>query len=240
MMAFCPFGNKALQILVPLAKEFEDEIELHLFYIIMKKGKEFEEKEIVYNSSSSESCSGEGKETLDGKYFSLHGDLEVEESKWQLVIKKYEPDFYFDYLEERAMNIDSPRDKIFEELKLDTDYLSSLVQAEGDKILSENINQYQKTGFVKSPTILINGLLYEGRLSKLPLLKKICDAYPLQICDGMSECEDRQDCFQKNKIGFCKEVSEKRKVCQYQDLNEITLVIINSVIWPQQGIWPVN
>lgn len=149
VMSLCPFGQEAEKVLIEYLRANKLDIDLKIHYIVTFRN---------YGIDS------------------LYGPQEVHEDIQQLLIQKYYPDVFFDYLLMRNQGKDYA--DILTELKIDPDKLNNLNQ-EGIKLLEDNFKITSALNINSSPTILwqnqelftqFNALSIEEPFTKLPAM----------------------------------------------------------------------
>ncbi len=144
LMCKCPYSVKLIQQLIPQLKE-NREIQLRGFYYLV-------DGEEIYSLQQDKKQAGFNNKKYQFK--SQFGISDVEESKRQLIIKKYYPDKFFDYLEIRSQNIDSTLlYKIYDKLGIKQDVMHKKMELEGDEFLKENLTAQKELGIKISPTL---------------------------------------------------------------------------------------
>lgn len=144
MMSLCPFANEVKRQLIPIVKRYKSQIDFKMFYI----------------------ADDFGGPTYDPTRFgSLHGIPEIWENIRQLIIAKYYPDVFLDYLlcyTKNYRNYESWK-ACANRLGIDTAKVEQLTQSEeGLLLLSDNIKK-QHLSIQDSPTLIINGTVYKSK-----------------------------------------------------------------------------
>lgn len=156
VMSQCPYGKEAERILIDYIRANNLNIKLNIRYIVTFR-----------------------KYGLD----SLHGPEEIHEDVQQLLIQKYYPDKFFDYLLKR--NAGRAFNEVTKELGIDTQKLT-LANAEGVKLLEENFIMTQQLNIRSSPT-----LLYQNQylIPKFDVLSKEEQFAKLPTMAGKGTCQ---------------------------------------------------
>jgi hypothetical protein len=139
-MSLCPYGQQALKQLIGRVRNEGLKISLKVRYITKFR-----------------------KYGID----SLHGDDEIDENIKQLIIQKYYPDKFFDYLLARQ---GSTFEKAAKKSSLDEKSVSDK-QAEGRKLLEDDAERAKTLGIASSPTFLFEGRYIYFGLENIPLAK---------------------------------------------------------------------
>ncbi len=153
VMSFCPYGVKAENNIFSIVNLFKDKIDFKIRYIVNVNG-----------------------DTID-KVSSLHGINEAKEDARQLVIRKYYPNKFYNYLKEidnncssvssDATKLDACWKNAANKLGIDVNKIETAAYGkEGIDLLKEEeeiAGQYDVSG---SPTLIINGVqsdaIYSG------------------------------------------------------------------------------
>ena len=143
VMSQCPYGVMAEQSIVPLVTEFGQQVELRLNFI-----------------ASEEQVNGRSV------FNSLHGQTEIDEDIRQLIIARNHPEKLFVYLTSRAENYRDDEWKISAtHAGIDAQSLSDLaLRQESRELFRDNIRQAQTLNIAASPTLLIDGVKFAGRI----------------------------------------------------------------------------
>ena len=194
VMSFCPFGNQAEEMMMPVANLLKDKIDIEVHYIFYSD----------YASGYPEYCLDE-----ENKYCSMHGIQELNQGIRELCVWKYEKDKFWDFLQEinaqaDSTNVDDKWENIAKGLGIDTVKIKECQENEGMDIAEEEValtsklypvqNPEQHRGEEEanvsgSPTLLINGVIYGGGRSANDYKEAICDAFntPPAECEKVLE-----------------------------------------------------
>jgi|AntAceMinimDraft_18_1070375.scaffolds.fasta_scaffold11392_4 hypothetical protein len=190
VMSFCPYGNQSEELMMPVVELLGDRANIELHYVIYSD----------YSSGYPEYCLDE-----ESKYCSMHGVQEVNQGIRELCVQKYQKDKLWGFV--KAINdnstyedVDSKWEGIAQGLGIDVAQIKTCELDEGIALLSEELNlteqQYpvqdpskhessESAKIAGSPTITINGMIFDGERS--------ADGYKEAICSAMtnpiSECE---------------------------------------------------
>ena len=138
VMSYCPYGVQAEEKLLPIVKEFGDEINFKLQFIAQEK----------------EEPSAKGITP----FTSLHGYPEVAENIRQLLISQEYPDRYLDYILCRGKKLDKSWEGCAEKHGIDVAKIQMLFDSpKAEQLLRENITRAAELGIKASPTILVDG-----------------------------------------------------------------------------------
>ncbi|MFH1508719.1 MAG: hypothetical protein ABIE68_00985 [bacterium] len=127
------------------------------------------------------------------KMESLGGDYDLNEDKRQLVIQKYFPDRFYEYLRSRAENITDEEGwkEVAENMGLDTKIIETRVASEGEALLLASAEKGASIGLQNVPAYLRNNVEI---VNSIPDLKEIPGLEELSINDA--------------EIGLCSQVAQ--------------------------------
>ena len=138
VMSYCPYGVQAEEKLIPIVKEFGDQIDFKLQFIADNK-EEPSAQDIT-------------------PFTSLHGYPEVAENIRQLLIAREYPDQYLDYILCRGKKLDKSWEKCAQKLGINVEKIQALFDSpEAEQLFRENIKRAAELGIRASPTILVDG-----------------------------------------------------------------------------------
>lgn len=142
VMSLCPFGNVAMETIIKAIKQKKapENLKIYINYIL--------------SPSTYEKIEGQSQ------LKSMHGLAEVEEDIRQLVIEKYFPDKWRDYMLFRANNFQSTYwDDAAKDAGIDDVFVRKKAREEGESLLIKNGMIARDLGVNVSPTFI-----YENRL----------------------------------------------------------------------------
>ena len=129
----CPWGTKAEESLIPILREFPEQVDFRLHFIATEVG--------------------EGVDTLS----SLHGLAELEDIR-QVVIAEHQPEALYDYLLCRAKDYQGSWEACAREVGIDTAKIARIARSEEAKALfRQNIQRTKAAGASASPTLFVDG-----------------------------------------------------------------------------------
>jgi len=190
VMSYCPFGNQAEEIMMPVIDLLGDNINIELHYIIYND----------YATGYPEYCLDPEK-----TYCSMHGVEEVNQGIRELCVQKYDPDKFWNFIEQTNIqtteqDIEEKWQGIATSLGIDTSKIEICQKDEGVTLLKQELDRTsalypvqnisahggeEQSNISGSPTMVINGMIYDGERS--------ADAYKEAICSAMenpvAECE---------------------------------------------------
>jgi glutaredoxin len=154
VMAFCPYGNQAEELMKPVVDLLGSSANIEVHYIVSKEG---------------------------SKYSSLHGDQEANQDVRELCVAKYQKAKYWDFIlainkGATAQNVDSKWEEIAKNVGVDVTKIKECQQKEYNSLLDAEIALSQKYGVEGSPTLVINDVTYQGN--------RTANAYKEGICSG--------------------------------------------------------
>ncbi len=133
VMSMCPWGTKAEESLIPILREFPEQVDFRLHFIATEVG--------------------EGVDTLS----SLHGLAELEDIR-QVVIAEHQPEALYDYLLCRAKDYQGSWEACAREVGIDTAKIARIARSEEAKALfRQNIQRTKAAGASASPTLFVDG-----------------------------------------------------------------------------------
>ena len=143
VMSQCPFGVMAEETVIDLVQEFGDQVEFNLYFIA-------------------------GEKTVNNKkvFNSLHGQPEIEENIRQIIIARQFPGKFLAYLKARAGNYrENNWQAAATTAGIDIQAVSiAAATRSAQELFSRNIQKAQSLNINASPTLLINGQKFMGRL----------------------------------------------------------------------------
>jgi hypothetical protein len=155
LMSFCPYGNQAEEIIMPVAELLADSADVVPHYIVSKSG---------------------------STYSSLHGEQELNQDVRELCVYKYQPELYWDFLKQinadcTYENADTCWTASAQKVGINVATISQCQQQEAEALLDQEIaatTEYQVTG---SPTLVINGTIYNGNRTSEAYKEAVCNAF---------------------------------------------------------------
>ncbi len=236
VMSQCPYAVEAEKIIVPVIKELKAKIDFTICFIAEENNKNAQEKfsqppsEIPgeIEEQGMDQCSGEFI-SEGGKFKSLHGKSEIDENIRQVVMAKYYPDKYLDYLLLRSDNYATDNwEECATKAWMDCKFISRIAQSEeGEMLFRQNFTRSNELGINASPTLLINGKRYKGQIAQIGINRIICKEGPTnQYCKSIPVCGTDSDCVAEGKVGICIDPDTPQATCKFTDPVHFTLTII--------------
>ncbi len=198
VMAFCPYGNQAEEIMEPVQKLLGNKAKIELRYVIYSN----------YASGFPDYCLDK-----ENKFCSMHGISEVHQDIREICVQKYQRNKLWDFVmkineETTSQNVDEKWEEIAKNLGIDAQKIKDCQANEAEILLAKEVelnkteypvqdpSHYQnqeKTTIAGSPTLIINGMVYGGERSS--------EGYKEAICSGFKS--PPEECSQKleNKTG---------------------------------------
>ncbi len=167
--SFCPYGNQAEDIMKPVAELLGDAIEIKPRYVLYEN----------YQGGGEEYCIDE-----ESKYCSMHGVDELKQNIRERCVYENQNDKFWNFVSQvntdcTASDVETCWETAAQEAGVNTASVKNcyeqnyLAYAEEDTALN---SEYNVTG---SPTLLINGVKYQGQRSP--------ENFKNAICSGFSE-----------------------------------------------------
>jgi len=149
-MSYCPYGNQAEDMVIPVAKLLDGKANIEPHYVI------YSNYATNGGASWNEYCSDESQ-----KYCSMHGIQELNQNVRELCTWKYDQDKYWDFVDAANkqctyQNVDTCWEEVAKSVGLDIDTIKNCEATEKNALLEIEVNlnkQYSVTG---SPAIFIN------------------------------------------------------------------------------------
>jgi hypothetical protein len=204
VMSFCPFGNQAEEMMMPVVDLLKDKADIELHYIIYSN----------YGSGYPEYCLDE-----ENKYCSMHGIQELNQNVRELCVWKYQKEKFWDFVKEinqkaSSENVDSKWESIAQDLGIDVQKIKDCQKNEAIALLEKEVqltsqkypvqdpsrHPSKKIPISGSPTLLINGMIYDGQRSSEDFKSAIC----LAFSNPPEECNQTLSETQTETEGSCK------------------------------------
>ncbi len=232
VMSQCPFGVAAEKTLLPLVRKYGDKIDFSLHFIAQDEEMQKEiEKSGEPVTTGGGGCSGSPDKGV-GPFFSLHGQPEVDEDLRQVAIARHYPKEYFNYLLCRADNFKDNEGwkKCAADTGIDAKRLADLMKApETAEAFTASFQKAWGLGIGSSPTVLVNGKRYPGRVETMAINRYLCGINPgLQDCSKVPVCGNDDDCFVAGKEGVCLEPNTAKARCETAEPAKFPLTILTS------------
>jgi len=155
LMSFCPYGNQAEEIMMPVAELLKNSMNIEPHYIVSKVGDEYQ---------------------------SLHGEQELNQDVRELCVYKYQPEKFWAFLKQinqdcTAEDADTCWKGAASKIGININQISNCEKNEKNALLDAEIALTEKYGVGGSPTLLINEATYQGSRSEEAYKQAICGAF---------------------------------------------------------------
>lgn len=164
IMSYCPYGIQAMQTMAPVNNLIKNLVKVS--YVIYPN----------YQGGGDDFC------IEDGKYCSMHGIQELNEDARQLCVQKYQSDKFWNYylaVSEKCTykNVDSCWEAVAKSSGVDTQKVKDCFAKEKVSLIKAEYEADQKYDVSGSPTLVINGVQYNGQRTSEGYKTAICGAY---------------------------------------------------------------
>ncbi len=206
IMSQCPYGVQAEDGAIPAVKKLIDSVDYNIYFIANDNG--------------------------DGTFSSLHGQPEVDENMRQICIMEKYPEQFLDYLtclNKNYRNAGTAWKSCAESNSIDTTEIETCQTGdEGKSLFSESIAQAKSVGASGSPTIYLNGEIYQKGRDTLSFTRAICQLAPEEAeCATIPACTSDADCTKTGFIGKCLEPNTENAECEYTQPPTVNIKILN-------------
>ncbi|KUK83185.1 MAG: hypothetical protein XD98_0406 [Microgenomates bacterium 39_6] len=155
LMSFCPYGNQAEEIMMPVVDLLGEVADIVPRYIVSRAG---------------------------SSYSSLHGEQELNQDVRELCVYKYQPEKFWDFLKEvnancSYENADTCWTGPARTVGIDIGKISQCEKEEFSNLLDQEIALTEQHDVSGSPTLLINNTLYRGNRTAEDFKQAICSAF---------------------------------------------------------------
>ncbi len=159
VMAFCPYGNQAEEIMMPVIDLLGDKIDFVMHYIVSKD--------------------------KSGEYESLHGDQELHQDIREICVFKYQKNKFWRFIEAinkgcTSQNADTCWEEAARKLGINVQQIKNCQKSEGNSLLDEEIKAVQKYSVRGSPQLFINEIEYNGPRNPESYKNAICSGFNAQ------------------------------------------------------------
>jgi predicted DsbA family dithiol-disulfide isomerase len=185
VMSYCPYGNQAEELLLPVYEKLKDKAKFVPHYVIYSN----------YQGGGPQYCLDDQSE-----YCSMHGIQELNQGIREVcVYKELGTKEWFDFAikmnsECTAANADTCWQAVAESLDLDTAQIQTCLEQQGLKIADDELWLNRLLGVRGSPTLFINGKQYGGARTSNAYLAALCaefDEMPTE-CTGVIQEQAQQ------------------------------------------------
>jgi len=174
VMSFCPYGNQAEELMIPVANLLKDKAKIELRYVIYSN----------YQGGGKDYCLDE-----ESQYCSMHGIQELNQGIRELCVQKYQKDKLWDFVQEinstcNYQDVDACWEGAAKTLGIDVNKIKTCQKNEGLTISAGELALNEQYGISGSPQLIINGVEYAGARTSEGFKQAICSAFSSQP----SEC----------------------------------------------------
>jgi len=181
VMSYCPYGNQAEELMMPVAKLLGEKADIKLHYVIYSD----------YRGGGPEYCLDE-----ESKYCSMHGIQELNQDVRELCVQKYQKDKLWDFVKAvnsqcNYQNVDSCWSGVAKEVGLDIAQIKTCQKNEALELLAQESTLNEKYGVRGSPQLFINEKEYQGSRTSEAYKQVICSAFnsPPEKCSQILNSE---------------------------------------------------
>ena len=169
VMSYCPYGNQAEEIMMPVFDLLGNRADIRVHYVIYSN----------YGGGGPNYCLDK-----DNKYCSMHGIQELNQNVREICVQKYQKDKFWTFLKEmnskcNYQNADSCWEGVAKSIGLDADKIKTCQKNESIALLEQEVQLNKKYGITGSPQLVINDAEYSGARS--------AEAYKSAICAGFND-----------------------------------------------------
>lgn len=167
VMSYCPYGNQAEELMVPVGELLGDKADIKLHYVIYSN----------YGDGGPDYCLDK-----EAKYCSMHGIQELNQDVREFCVQKYQKDKLWDFIKAansscNYQNVDSCWENVAKGIGVDVAKVKSCQKNEALDILAQELALNQKYGVRGSPTLVINDKEYQGARDSEAYKQAICSAF---------------------------------------------------------------
>lgn len=221
-MLDCSYGIEAERILLPLAMEFPDKIDLKVRFLSDVRNEPSGDSEAIQCLASPES--GLDVPETGSKSGGLAQQLRI-----QILIREYLPERFEDYL---RLWLRGEEETDWREIAraagIAPEMIETWLQAgEAEELLEVDIARGGDLGIVASPTLLIEGREYEGILQSSQLPRSLCEALgrDSEFCRTLPRCFSDLDCPQP--LTYCQNGGTREAKCVPRPDTPVTLSVLS-------------
>ncbi len=241
VMSLCPYGMEAERVLVPLADQWREWVDLRIYYIAdeadatpkpQTRAATAREREASTGPATRAGCSGRSASTGTGPFRSLHGQGEIDEARRQLLLQADYPEAYRAYLVCRArqgpgglwqacaaaVGVDS------------TELARRAAGPRGETLFRANIRHANELGVHLSPTLYVNGQEFLGDLEPIAVSRQLCrDRSDHADCAQVPVCGSDADCAAPaGQFALCRDPDTPNARCVAYDPVPFDLTVVQA------------
>ena len=189
-MSYCPYGNVAEEFVRPVYDLLKDKANIEPHYVIYSKDHGYEGEEYCLDP--------------DNNYCSMHGIGELNQDVRELCVFKYQKDKFWDFVmaantECTSNDVDECWEEVAKNIGIDIEQIKSCQANEAIALLEEEVKLNQEYDVSGSPTIIVNGKVYEGERSPESFKKAVCSSFNQEPED----CAQTLDETESSSGGSC-------------------------------------
>ena len=229
VMADCPYGIRAEQMLEPMFRQAGDQIDFRLHFIADEAG-----VDRVASPVSAPSRSGPGCEATTtsgtGRFRSLHGDAEIAEGIRQTIVMRLYPERFWDYILCRNRSgITTDWRVCATQVGMDVARIAEMAESTaGGDLFAENIRRANILGINASPTLHVNGREVSAFSDPDAVAQAICrDDVNAAFCAEVADCRSDQDCVHPSKVGICVDGGTPQARCEFRSPVSFRATVVN-------------
>ncbi|HOU75780.1 MAG TPA: hypothetical protein PK957_01495 [Candidatus Dojkabacteria bacterium] len=189
-MSYCPYGNIAEEFVQPVYEILGDKIAFEPRYIVSRDeilnleefvstyGEEYRDQYSNYVTNVNSSCLNKDNSLICSK----HGFQELNQDIREICVWKYQNDKFWDFVMTANTscdysNVDTCWEGVANSTGVNVDSVKDCYNKEFDQIVDDEIALMTKLSVTGSPTIYINGVLYNGDRSPEAFKNTLCSAF---------------------------------------------------------------
>ncbi|MFH1571026.1 MAG: hypothetical protein ABIL09_23740 [Gemmatimonadota bacterium] len=241
VMSLCPYGMEAERALVPLIARLGDRVDFRLHFIAdaaRPPGDTGADRPASAPAAARPGCAARPATPTSGPFASLHGQDEVDEDRRQVVVAVDHPRALLPYLMCRASRGPNGDWRLCSRAAgLDPEALEAVAQGpRGLELLTDNIGLANERGIHLSPTLLLDGVEYTGRLDPFAVGRGLCRTRPGDpLCAEWPVCGADEDCAgPAGTVSLCLEGDTPAARCEHREPVPFAL----TVLLPPAGACP--
>lgn len=167
IMSFCPYGNQAEEIMMPVVDLLDNKAEIEPHYVIYSN----------YGGGGPNYCAD-----AENKYCSMHGIQELNQNVRELCVWKYQNSKFWDFLKEinkdcSSQNADTCWEGVAQNMGINVQKIKDCEQNEKLSLLEAELSLNKQYGVTGSPQLFINDVQYQGSRNSEAYKSAICSAF---------------------------------------------------------------
>lgn len=174
VMSFCPYGNQAEELIMPVVDLLKNQADIQLHYVIYSN----------YQGGGPTYCLDK-----ENKYCSLHGIQELNQDVRELCVQKNQGDKFWDFVKAinagcTAQNVDSCWENVAKKAGLNVQQIKTCQKNEALTLLAQETELNKTYSINGSPQLIINGTEYQGTT-------RSSEAYKSATCLAFNSAPDK-------------------------------------------------